>query len=124
MQTQFALDLSISLRGIVSQRLVPRKDQQGLTPAVEVLVNTPLVSKLIARQEIDEISEAMKASAADGMISFNRTIMNMFKADIISAETAIAVADNREEMKLLLEGMETGIDTLRAKAAGEVSGDA
>ncbi|MCM8537303.1 MAG: PilT/PilU family type 4a pilus ATPase [Lentisphaeraceae bacterium] len=123
-QTQFALDLSISLRGIVSQRLVPKKGNDGLIPAVEVLVNTPLVSKLIARQEVDEISEVMKSAAADGMISFNRSIINMVKSDQISGETAVAVADNREEMKLLLEGMETGIDTLRAKTTGEASGDA
>ncbi|MCM8530109.1 MAG: PilT/PilU family type 4a pilus ATPase [Lentisphaeraceae bacterium] len=123
-QTQFALDLSISLRGIVSQRLVPKKGNDGLIPAVEVLVNTPLVSKLIARQEVDEISEVMKGAAADGMISFNRSIINMVKSDQISGDTAVAVADNREEMKLLLEGMETGIDTLRAKTVGEESGEA
>ena len=122
-QTQFALDLSIALKGIISQRLVPKKDMTGLIPAVEVLVNTPLVSKLIAKQEVAEISEILKSGAADGMISFNRTITQMVKDEKITPETAMAIADNREEMKLLLEGMETGIDTLRARMQGEESGD-
>ena len=122
-QTQFALDLSIALKGIISQRLVPKKDLSGLIPAVEVLVNTPLVSKFIAKQQVEDISEVLKSGAADGMISFNRTITQMVKEESITPETAMAIADNREEMKLLLEGMETGIDTLRAKAQGEGSGD-
>lgn len=122
-QTQFALDLSIALKGIISQRLVPKKDLTGLIPAVEVLVNTPLVSKLIAKQEVAEISEILKSGAADGMISFNRTITQMVKEEKITPETAMAIADNREEMKLLLEGMETGIDTLRASMQGEESGE-
>jgi pilus retraction protein PilT len=122
-QAQFAMDLSISLKAIISQRLIPLKDGNGLTPAIEVLLNTPLVSKLIARQEIDDISEAIKAGSSDGMISFSRTLVKMVTDNKISELTAITIADNPEEMKLLLQGMETGIDTLRAIANNEESGD-
>jgi pilus retraction protein PilT len=122
-QTQFALDLSISLQAIISQRLIPMKDGSGQIPAVEILINTPLISKLIAKQEVDEISEAIKAGSSDGMISFSRTLVKMVKDQEITSETAMAVADNPEEMKLLLQGMETGIDTLRAKANATESGE-
>lgn len=119
-QTQVALDLSIALKGIISQRLVPKIDGGGLIPAVEILVNTPLVSRLIANQEVDEISEVIKAGQSEGMRSFNRALFKLVQTKKISAEAAMAVADNREEMKLLLQGMETGIDSLRAKAGDKV----
>ena len=121
-QMQMALDLSIALKGIISQRLVPRKDGSGLSPAVETLINTPLVSRLIANQEIEEISEVIKSGVNEGMRSFNRALIKMVQTNQISSETAMAAADNREEMKLLLQGMETGIDSLRAKANGEAGG--
>jgi len=121
-QMQMALDLSIALKGVISQRLVPRKDGSGLIPAVETLINTPLVSRLIANQEIEEISEVIKSGVNDGMKSFNRALIKMVETGQISSEAAMATADNREEMKLLLQGMETGIDSLRAKAGDEVGG--
>ena len=121
-QLQIALDLSIALKGVISQRLVPRKDGTGLIPAVETLINTPLVSRLIANQEIEEISEVVKSAMADGMRSFNRALIKLVEADKISPEAAMAAADNREEMKLILQGMETGIDSLRAKTGDDVGG--
>lgn len=115
-QHQFALDLSTALKGVVSQRLLPRKNGQGMIPAVEILVNTPHVSKLIASQEIEEIGEAIKAGGSEGMVTFNRVLVGMVEQDLITPETALAGADKREEMKLILQGMETGIDTLRAQS--------
>jgi len=116
-QHQFALDLSLALKGIVSQRLLPRKDGEGMIPAVEVLINTPHVAKMIASQEIEEIGEAMKAGSSEGMTNFNRVLFSMVEQALITPETALAGADKREEMKLLLQGMETGIDTLRAQSS-------
>jgi len=116
-QQQFALDLAIALRGVISQRLLFRKDQQGMIPAVEVLINTPHVAKLIAKQDIEEIGEAIKAGGSDGMINYNRTLINMVEEGVITTETALDSADKREEMQLLLQGMETGIDTLRASGS-------
>ena len=76
-QHQFAMDLSNALKGVVSQRLLPRKDGQGMIPAVEILVNTPHISKLVANQEIEEIGEAIKAGGSEGMINFNRVLLEM-----------------------------------------------
>ena len=117
-QHQFAMDLSNALKGVVSQRLLPRKDGQGMIPAVEILVNTPHISKLVANQEIEEIGEAIKAGGSEGMINFNRVLLEMVEQDVITPETALAGAEKREEMKLLMQGMETGIDTLRTQGGG------
>jgi len=123
-QHQFAMDLSNALKGVVSQRLLPRKDGQGMIPAVEILVNTPHISKLIASQDIEEIGEAIKAGSSEGMVNFNRVLVDMVERDVITPETALAGAEKREEMKLLMQGMETGIDTLRAKGGGIEKGTA
>ncbi|NQZ57687.1 MAG: PilT/PilU family type 4a pilus ATPase, partial [Lentisphaeraceae bacterium] len=122
MQAQVALDLSIALKGIISQRLLPTKDGRGLIPAVEVLVNTPIVARKIAHQKVEEIGEALKAGAGDGMQMFSRALRQLVVDNKISAETAINASGHPEEMKLLLEGMETGIDTLRSKLSDKLEG--
>ena len=114
LQAQFALDLSIALRGIISQRLVPKADGSSLIPAIEVLLNTPIVAKLISQQQIEMIGETLNAHTADGMISFKRSLQNMVSSGLISPLTALNFSSNKDEMRLLLEGMETGIDTLRS----------
>lgn len=114
---QFALDLSLALKGIISQRLLPRQNDEGMIPAVECLINTPHMAKLIARQRIEDIGEAIKAGSSEGMISFNRVLIKMVEEEIITPETALSSADKRDELQLLMQGMETGIDTLRATDA-------
>ncbi|MGB1936371.1 MAG: type IV pilus twitching motility protein PilT [Akkermansiaceae bacterium] len=111
---QFALDLSLALKGIISQRLLTRKDDEGMIPAVECLINTPHVAKLIAGQKIEQIGEAMKSGSSEGMVNFNRVLIKMVEQEIITPDTALNAADKRDELQLLMQGMETGIDTLRA----------
>ena len=114
---QFALDLSLALKGVISQRLLPRKDMGGMVPAVETLINTPHVAKMIAGQQVGDIGEAIKGGSSDGMINFNRALINLVQEDLVTPEAAMASADKPEELKLLMQGMETGIDTLRAGTA-------
>jgi Tfp pilus assembly pilus retraction ATPase PilT len=85
-QTQFALDLSLALQGIVSQRLLPRADGSGLVPAVELLLNTPLVAKHIANQEIDAIGELLKDRNQEGMLSFSRSLV---KKELFKSRSAL-----------------------------------
>ena len=113
LQSQFALDLSIALKGIISQRLVPKLDGSSLIPTVEVLINSPLIAKLISQQDIAAIGDALNTHDSDGMISFKRSLQQMVLSGAISPATALAASTNHDEMKLLLEGMETGIDSLR-----------
>jgi pilus retraction protein PilT len=112
-QEQMALDLSISLVGIVSQRLLQRSDTRGLVPAVEVLTATPRVRKLIADRNLDEILEAIKAGGGDGMQTFTQSLVDRCRRNLVTAETAAAAATNRDEFLLAIEGMQSGIDTLR-----------
>ena len=113
MREQLALDFSISLLGIVSQRLLRKKDNEGLVPAFEILVATPLIRKLIANRQIDEVADQIKAGAGDGMTTFTKSLVNLVRNDEVELETASAVATNKEEFMLAIQGMQTGIDTLR-----------
>ncbi len=117
LQEQIALDLSYVLRGIVSQKLLPAKGSMGRIPAFEILLNTPLVQRLIATHNLTALPEIIKAGEMEGMISFSRSILNLYKAGDVTLETAAAFAPNKEEFMLLVQGMETGIDTLRTYSA-------
>lgn len=112
---QIALDFALALGGIVSQRLLRREDGTGMVPVFEILVATPLVRRLISERQLDDISEVIKAGASEGMQTFTRALVKRCQGGLISEETAAAAATNREEFLLALQGMETGIDTLRSK---------
>ena len=116
-QPQIAQDLSLVLVGIVSQRLIAKKDAVDRVAAFEVLRMTPLARRLVANREIETIPEIIKAGFNEGMITFNRSILKLFHDDLITFETATAAASNKEEFILLAQGMETGIDTLRSYSA-------
>jgi twitching motility protein PilU len=96
---QLLLDLSMNLRGIVSQRLV-----QGLngrrTAAVEVLLNSPYVSDLIQKGEIDQIKEAMEKSSDSGMQTFDQALFELYKAKRINLDEALRNADSRNNLSL------------------------
>ncbi|NLE55512.1 MAG: PilT/PilU family type 4a pilus ATPase, partial [Lentisphaerae bacterium] len=111
---QMALDLSYVLGGIVSQRLLPRKDGSGRVPAFEVLVPTPLVRRMVAKRELDAIPELIKSGRNEGMIDFNHSLLERYQAGLVDLEVAALAASHRDEFMLLTQGMETGIDTLRS----------
>lgn len=111
---QMALDLSYVLGGIVAQRLLPRKDGSGRVPAFEVLVPTPLVRRVIAKRELGAIPELVKDGRNEGMMDFNRSLLELYQADLVELEVAALAASHRDEFMLLTQGMETGIDTLRS----------
>ncbi len=101
-QPQIAQDLSLVLVGIVSQRLIAKKDAVDRVAAFEVLRMTPLARRLVANREIETIPEIIKAGYNEGMITFNRSILKLFQDDLITFETATAAASNKEEFILLL----------------------
>jgi pilus retraction protein PilT len=110
---QVALDLSYVLGGIVSQRLLPRRDGSGRVPAFEILVATPLLRRLVAKRELDAIPELLKSGRDEGMIDFNRSLLNLYQGGLVELEVATGAASHREEFLLLTQGMETGSDSLR-----------
>ena len=119
LRDQVALDLSMGLAGIVAQRLVPLKDGTGRVPAVETLWMTPLARRLIAERRLEDIEEVIKAGGNEGMQTFNRALAELYSEGLVTTEIGAAAAANREEFLLTIQGMETGIATLRG-AGGKV----
>ena len=115
---QLASDIGASLLGIAAQRLLPRKDNSGMIPAVEYLPATPMVKKLISRCLFDELESVLRDGTAPGMSNFQRALFELYQKNLISAQTAMDNADNREELKLLFDGLKSGVDTFR-KVYGE-----
>ncbi len=100
-QNQIRAQLSGSLLGVVSQRLVP-KIKGGLIPACEVMLNTPAVANLIRENKIHELPLVIETSAEIGMISLNRALANLVKTKEISLENALNYSVNPSELKMII----------------------
>jgi twitching motility protein PilU len=92
--------LSLNLRGVVSQRLLPKKDGKERVLAVEVMVQTPRIAALIKDGKIEELKEAMEQGSVEGCQTFDAHIYRLFKEGAISGETAAAYADSASDMRL------------------------
>jgi len=106
---QLFLDLSLNLKAIVAQRLIPKKDGAGRAVAVEVLLNTPLIGDLIEKGKVSEIKDVMKRSRELGMQTFDQSLYDLYRAGEISYEDALRNADSSNEVRLMIKlGSETG----------------
>lgn len=106
---QLFLDLSLNLKAVIAQRLIPKKDGSGRAVAVEVLLNTPLIADLIEKGKIYEIKEVMKRSKELGMQTFDQAVYDLYKTGDISYEEALRNADSANEVRLMIKlGMESG----------------
>ncbi len=103
MHAQLFMDLSLNLRAIVAQQLIRRTDGQGLYPAVELLINTPLASDLIRKGEVHKLKELMKQSREHGMQTFDQALYDLYTAGKISYEDALKHADSRNEVRLMIK---------------------
>ena len=112
---QLLMDLSLNLKAIISQRLIIGNDGRRL-PAVEIMINTPLVSDLIKRGEVDAIKESMEKNASSGAMTFDMSILQLHKKGLITREEALANADSRSNMEWLIS-FGSGQDDLKAAAA-------
>jgi twitching motility protein PilU len=108
---QLLMDLSLNLKAVVSQRLLPAREGKGRVPAVEVLINTPLISDLIGKGEVHEIKEVMKRSRELGMQTFDQALFELYEAGKISYDDALRFADSMNEVRLMIK--------LRSKEAAE-----
>lgn len=100
---QLLMDLSLNLRGFISQRLVPRKNSKGRIAAIEVLLNSPLIADLIFKGEIYEIKEIMKKSRELGMQTFDQALFDLFEAEMITYEDALRNADSVNDLRLQIK---------------------
>jgi len=100
---QLLMDLSLNLRGMISQRLVPLKEGKGRCAAVEIMLNSPLISDLIFKGEVHEIKEIMKKSRELGMQTFDQALFDLFEAGKISYEDALRNADSVNDLRLQIK---------------------
>jgi pilus retraction protein PilT len=114
MRAQAAIDLSLCLVGIVSQRLLPRADGRGRVLAAEVLANTPAVSRLLREQRVDELQDLMRGSTDPLSLPFNQSLLRLHKAGLISYDVGHAAASNPDEFALLARGMSAGSGGFRS----------
>src|SRR6186713_791560 len=99
-RAQLLMDLSLNLRALVSQRLMPRQEGRGRAAAVEIMLNTPLISDMIFKGEVGEIKELMKRSRELGMQTFDQALFDLYEAGLITYEDALRNADSLNDLRL------------------------
>ena len=100
---QLLMDLSLNMRALISQRLIPLKDSKGRAAAVEVMLNSPLISDLIFKGEVHEIKEIMKKSRELGMQTFDQALFDLYEEGRISYEDALRNADSVNDLRLMIK---------------------
>jgi len=100
---QLLMDLSLNLRGLLSQRLIPFKDRKGRIPAVEILLNTPLIADLIFKGEVKEIKDVMRRSRDQGMQTFDQALFDLHEQELISYEDALRNSDSVNDLRLQIK---------------------
>jgi twitching motility protein PilU len=100
---QVLMDLSLNLRAMISQRLIPAKSGKGRCAAVEIMLNSPLISDLIFNGDVHQIKELMKKSRELGMQTFDQALFDLVEADKISVEDALRNADSVNDLRLALK---------------------
>jgi len=108
-RNQLLMDLSLNVKAFVSQRLIPRRDGKGRVAAMEIMLNSPLISDLIFKGEVHEIKEIVSKSRELGMQTFDQALFDLYEAGLISYEDALRNADSVNEVRLRikLEGKES-----------------
>ncbi|OFZ88837.1 MAG: type IV pili twitching motility protein PilT [Betaproteobacteria bacterium RBG_16_64_18] len=100
---QLLMDLSLNLRALISQRLIPLKEGKGRAAAVEVMLNSPLIADLIFKGEVHEIKEIMKKSKELGMQTFDQALFDLYEEGKISYEDALRSADSVNDLRLAIK---------------------
>ena len=100
---QLLMDLSLNLRALISQRLIPLKDVKGRAAAVEIMLNSPLISDLIFKGEVHEIKEIMKKSRELGMQTFDQALFELYEEGRISYEDSLRNADSVNDLRLMIK---------------------
>ena len=109
---QMLKDVSLNIKGMIAQRLIPRQDGKGRYAVVEVLLHSGLIADQIMKGEINEIKETMKKSREVGMQTFDQALFDAFEARLISYEEAVRNADSQNDLKLNIK-----LNSQRARSA-------
>lgn len=101
--SQLWMDLSLNLRGIVAQQLVPTRDGKSRRAAIEIMLNTPLVADTIRKGSVHKIKEIMTSSTEHGMQTFDQALYTLYADGEISYENVIAHADSKNDLRLMIK---------------------
>jgi len=102
-RAQLLMDLSLNLKSLVSQRLLPRQEGRGRVAAVEIMLNTPLISDMIFKGEVAEIKEIMKKSRELGMQTFDQSLFDLYENQMVTYEDALRNADSVNDLRLQIK---------------------
>lgn len=108
LHNQVWMDLSLNLKSMVAQQLLPRKDGKGRTPVVEVLLNSPLIAEYIRKGEVHLIKDLMAKSTELGMQTLDQSLIKAYKEDLISKEDALRFADSANDVRLKIKMHDRG----------------
>ena len=100
---QLLMDLSLNVKAFVSQRLIPKKEGKGRAAAMEIMLNSPLISDLIFKGDVHEIKEIMAKSRELGMQTFDQALFDLFENDLITYEDALRYADSVNDLRLQIK---------------------
>ncbi len=102
-RSQLLMDLSLNLKAIVSQRLLPREEGKGRIAAVEILLNTPLIADLIFKGEVAEMKDLMKRSRELGMQTFDQALFDLYESHAVTLEDVLRNADSLNDLRLQIK---------------------
>ncbi|MHB1100084.1 MAG: PilT/PilU family type 4a pilus ATPase [Burkholderiales bacterium] len=102
-RAQLLMDLSLNLRALVAQRLIPKREGKGRVAAIEIMLNSPLISDLIFKGDVHEIKEIMAKSKEAGMQTFDQALFDLYENGSISYEDALRNADSVNDLRLQIK---------------------
>jgi twitching motility protein PilU len=100
---QLLMDLSLNIKGLISQRLIPRETGEGRVAAMEIMLHSPLIADLIFKGDVAQIKEVMSKSNRQGMITFDQALYELYENGSISYEEALRNADSKNEVRLRIK---------------------
>jgi twitching motility protein PilU len=114
---QLLMDLSLNLKALISQRLLPRQEGKGRIAAVEIMLNSPLIADLIFQGKVGEIKDLMKRSRELGMQTFDQALFDLYEANMVTYEDALRNADSVNDLRLQIK-----LDSERSRATDLAAG--
>lgn len=116
---QLLMDLSLNLRAVIAQQLIPKPDGKGRVLAMEILINTPLMADTIRKGEVHKLKEIMKRSGDLGMQTFDQHLFKLYKTGQIAYEDALRYADSENEVRLMAKlGQDTADESFEDTNVG------
>ncbi|MET0068199.1 MAG: PilT/PilU family type 4a pilus ATPase [Candidatus Thiodiazotropha sp.] len=100
---QILMDLSLNLKAVIAQQLIPKSDGSGRRAAIEVMLNSPLAAEMIRKGEVHKLKDLMKRSTEMGMITFDQHLYQLYEEGVISYENALAYADSANDVRLMIK---------------------